>query len=115
MSKCLTLAWKAASSERVMVALLSHSRVVAEVGGKLILVSRVRSHIASLEASKAAVYSASQKDVATVPWSRDCQEIGPDPSVKRYPPTLRLVSGQLSQSESVKPTIFMSLNPPSVS
>jgi hypothetical protein len=71
--------------------------------------------MASLDASNAAVYSASQEEVATVRWHRDCQDTGPGPSVKRYPPTLRLVSGQFAQSESVKPMILTLLDPPSVS
>ena len=75
----------------------------------------VRSQMASLDASKAAVYSASQDDVATVRWRRDCQEIGPEPSVNKYPLTLRLVSGQLAQSESVNPMILIGLAPPNVS
>jgi hypothetical protein len=98
-----------------MAALLSQSKGVADVGKKPILESSVQSHIASFEASKAAVYSASHEEVATVRCRLDCHETGPEPKVKRYPPTLCLVSGQLAQSESVKPVIFMSLSPPSTS
>ena len=66
MSKCLTLAWKAGSPDNVIVALLSYSKVVGDVGENPILVSKVRSQMASLDALNAAVYSASQVDVATV-------------------------------------------------
>ena len=115
MSKCLTLAWKAGSSDSVMAALLSQSNVVADVGGRPILENSVRSHIASFDASNAVVYSASHEDVATVRCHLDCQDTGPEPRVNRKPPTLRLVSGQLAQSESVKPVILISLFPPSTS
>jgi len=49
-----------------MVALLSHSKIVGDMGGKPMPDNNVRSQMASLEASKAAVYSASHEDVATV-------------------------------------------------
>ena len=47
------------------------------------LVSNVRSHMASFEASNAAVYSASQEEVATVRCRLDCYDTGPEPKVKR--------------------------------
>lgn len=55
----------------------------------------------SLDASKAAVYSASHDEVATVFCFRAFQEINPEPKVNPYPPTLLLVSRQLAQCESV--------------
>jgi len=47
----------------------------------VIALKSVRSHIASLQASNATTYSASQDEAATVFCLRTCQEITPKPSV----------------------------------
>jgi hypothetical protein len=68
-------------------------------------VRRALSQIPSFAASKPAVYSASQEEAPMVFYFFAFQEITPDPSEKAYPPTLHLVvSMQLAQSESVKPS-----------
>ena len=92
----------AGSDDRKIVALLSQ-RIVVGVDGCMNLssVRRVRSQIASLEASNAAVYSASHDELAMVFCFFAFQEINPDPRVKPKPPTLLLVSRQLAQSELV--------------
>ena len=64
-------------------ALLSQRIVVGDSCVKLTLESNVRNQIASFDASRAAVYSASHDEVATVFCFRDCQDIGPDPKVNR--------------------------------
>jgi len=99
---CLVRECMAGSDNRNIAALLSQ-RIVVDVDGCINFSSirRVRSQIASLEASNAAVYSASHDELVTVFCFFAFQETNPDPSVKLKPPTLLLVSRQLAQSESV--------------
>ena len=68
MSKCFILVWNTRSSERVIVALLSHNKSVEDGKGNPMLDNRVQSQIASFEASKSAVYFALQGEVATMRW-----------------------------------------------
>ena len=81
MSMCLTLSWSIGSSERFIAVLLSQRIVVGFSDLCPITFRSVRSHIASLEASKAALYSASHDEAATFFCFWACQEITPDPSV----------------------------------
>jgi hypothetical protein len=112
---CLTRKCIVGSNERHMVALLSHNIVVGFDGCKSFSsISRVRSYIASFDASKAAVYSASHDELATVFCFFTFHEIRLAPKVKPYPPMLLLVSRQFAQSESVYPTSCMSASPPRV-
>jgi len=98
-----------------MAALLLQSIVVEIVGCKNFnSVNRVRSQMASFEASNAAVYSASHDELATVFCFFAFHEIRPAPKVKPKPPTLLLVSRQFSQSESVYPTSRKLVSPPKI-
>ena len=84
MSKCLLREWREGSFDRIIAPLLSHKILVGQSGGnKSISERRVRSQMASLEHSKAAVYSASQEEVAMVFCFRELQEIAAEPRVKR--------------------------------
>jgi len=56
-----------------------------------------------------ALYYASNEDLDTMVWFFDFQEIKELPRKIQYPMTLRLVLGQVAQSESLNPFIFMSL------
>jgi hypothetical protein len=71
-----------------MAVLLSQRIDVGVDGAILILDSRVQSHIASLDDSNAAVYLASQDDVATVFCFREFQDITPNtsPGIKTVSP-----------------------------
>ena len=99
---CLTCECMAGSDDRNMAALLLQ-RIVVDVDGCMNFSSirRVHSQIASLEASKVAIYSASHDELATVFCFFAFQETNPDSRVKLKPPTLHLVSRQLFQSELV--------------
>ena len=65
-----------------MAALLSHKMVVGLGREKSMPARSVRSQIASLHDSYAAVYSASQEDDATVFCFWQLQDMIPDPSEK---------------------------------
>lgn len=78
-SKCLDLPCCDGSLDNVMAALLSHNKVVALFWARPISDSKVRSQIASLDASNAAVYSASHDDVATVLCFLDAHDMRPEP------------------------------------
>ena len=77
-SMCFMWSWRRGSSDRLMAALLSQSKLVGFCGWWLITLKSVQSHIASLQASNAATYSASQEEAATVFCLWACQEIMPD-------------------------------------
>ena len=112
---CLTRWWRDRSSDRLIVALLSHRIVDGEFWWKPMPVKRLLSHMDSFAASNATVYSASHEEVATIFCLCAFHDISPEPRVNPYPPTLLLVSRQLAQSESVRPRSSISLWPPRVS
>ena len=95
-----------------MAALLSHKIVVGPMSAILMLDSRIRNHTHALAGSKPVIYSTSHDEAATVVYLCAIHEMMPDPSENPYLPTLRLVSRQFAQSESVKPNSFV-VQPPS--
>jgi hypothetical protein len=111
MSMCFTRVCNIGSSDKFIDALLSHIILIGLVGKTLIPVSRAHSQIASLVVSKAAMYSASHEEAATVFCFFVAHDIAPDPKEKVYPPMLLRVSRQFAQSESVYPRILISLSP----
>lgn len=109
---CLTREWSKGSSDSVLVAVLSQEIVVGRFCRYPIASSRVRNQIHSLAVSNAAIYSASQEEEATTFCLRAAQEMAPDPSEQTYPPTLRRVSRQLAQSESLNAWSVIGSPPP---
>lgn len=65
--------------------------------------SRALSHIHFCALSNAAMYFASHEEAAMVCCFQTAQDMALDPRFHVNPPTLCCVSGQLTQSESVKP------------
>ena len=101
--------------DRFIAALLSHRMRVEDGCSKPMLAIKFLSQINSFAALNAAVYLASQEDVAMVFCFLAFHKMRPDPSMKPYPPILLLVSRQFAQSESVKPMSLIGLFPPRAS
>ena len=98
--------------DKFIAALLLHRMRVEDGCLKPMLAIKFLSQVDSFAASNAAVYSASQEDVAMVLCFLVFQEMRPDPSVNLYTLILLLVSRQFAQLESVKPMSPMGLSPP---
>src|SRR6201992_1003076 len=85
-SRCFILPWCSGFLDTEMADWLSMSKVGVEVGEYPSSPINCLIHNISLEASTAAIYSASVVDRATMVWSLLLQLTAPVPNLTKYPP-----------------------------